>query len=277
MKVIRSSHVGLCFGVQRARDMAERILGSEAGAAAVLGSLMHNPQEMARLKALGLKQVTTVAQCVGFITLVRAHGISKQQLEEASRLGVTLEDATCPHVLTPRKKLERMGMAGRTVILLGDENHAEVRAQVSYATGPVFVAMSESALPDLPRDTPIGLIAQTTLTEERFLHMAARVAKSFDDVKIYDTICTDTQQRQKAAMELAGKVDAMVVVGGRNSANTCRLVEICESTHTHTVHIEEPHELFPKDLRGVEVVGLTSGASTPEWLLEAVHHRLEEF
>ncbi len=276
MKVIRSKHLGLCYGVARARDMAERILES-GKKAAVLGSLMHNPQEMARLKSLGLNKVKSISQCVGLPTLVRAHGISKPQVQEAMRLGIELVDASCPHVLTPRRYMEKMGRSGRTVILLGDERHAEVRAQLSYATGPVFVVSSEYFLPDLPRDTPVGVVAQTTLTEESFLRVAHRLAELFDDVEIHDTICTDTQQRQKAARELSSKVDAMVVVGGRNSANTCRLVEICESTNTRTFHVEVPEELTSEDLQGIGLVGLTSGASTPEWLVDDVHERLLGF
>jgi 4-hydroxy-3-methylbut-2-enyl diphosphate reductase len=274
VKVLRADIVGVCYGVRRALEVVERQLASPGPALVTIGPLIHNPQEVERLRQAGVEVAEDIAACVGRRAVVRTHGITAGQTQLAALREVELIDATCPHVKTPRRKILEFGRQGRTVLLAGDRKHPEVVAQVSYAAGPLWVVQDASELPDLPRQTPIGLVAQTTLSEQGFEELAAAVQARFDDVVVGNTICQDTRRRQQAALELAGRVDLVLVVGGRNSSNTNRLAEICRRVQPRTVLIESPDDLAGLDWTGVQRLGLTSGASTPDWLIRQVEQAL---
>jgi 4-hydroxy-3-methylbut-2-enyl diphosphate reductase len=274
MEVLRSEHAGFCFGVGRATRLAERLLAVPGPPLVTIGPLMHNPQEVERLARAGVQVVERIADCTGKRALVRTHGIGREQTERARALGVELIDATCPHVKAPRRRIEQLGRAGRTVVLVGDAAHPEVRAQVSYAGGPIRVVRCAAELAGLPPVTPLGVVAQTTLDSERYAAVIDDLRSRFDDVQVFDTICRDAHQRQQAGRRLAARVDRLVVVGGRNSANTEHLAAICRQVQPRTVHIETEAELGALELGPAERIGLTSGASTPEWLLDRVERAL---
>lgn len=274
MKVRRLGRSGFCFGVRRASDLAAELL-ARGTCAMSLGPLMHNPQEVARLAGLGLTPREQLSECGRGPLLLRTHGVDRAELETARRLGIELADATCPHVLRARRELVRFGREGRSVWLVGDARHPEVRAQASYAEGPVLVVASAAELPALSADTRLGVLAQTTAAREVFEGVVAAARAVFADVAVSETLCDDAALRQAEAAALARTVDAVLVVGGFNSANTRRLFEVCRAVQPRCAWVETVGELLPEDLQGARSVGLVAGASTPDWVIDQVTGWLE--
>jgi 4-hydroxy-3-methylbut-2-enyl diphosphate reductase len=228
---------------------------------------MHNPQEVERLCRLGIMPRDSIDDCVGGRTLIRTHGIGKEEVARARLLGIDLVDTTCPHVKVPRRHIEEYGRQGRVVFLLGDEGHPEVQAILSYRTGSVVVVSGPDQLPELDAGTPVGIVAQTTQSKQVFQQVVDAARSKYSDVAAVDTICDDTARRQAEGVLLAHKVDLVVVIGGRNSANTRRLADICRAIQPWTCHIECAEELFGVGFDEVSKIGITSGASTPDWVI----------
>jgi 4-hydroxy-3-methylbut-2-enyl diphosphate reductase len=235
-----------------------------------LGPLMHKPQEVERLRSLGIVARQRIEDCVGGPTLIRTHGIGKPEAERARLLGVDLIDTTCPHVKVPRRHIEEFGRQKRTVFLLGDTGHPEVQALLSYKTGPVMLVSGPDDLPKLDAGTPVGIVAQTTQSKQVFEQLVEAARSFYPDVEAECTICDDTARRQEEGALLAQEVDLMVVVGGHNSANTRRLADICRAVQPRTCHIECAAELEGVSLDKVSKIGITSGASTPDWIIQEV-------
>jgi (E)-4-hydroxy-3-methyl-but-2-enyl pyrophosphate reductase len=231
---------------------------------------MHNSQEVQRLSEKGLIVKKHIQDCVGGKTLVRTHGISREELLLADKFGIELVDAICPYVKVPRDNIEKFGLQGRTVFLVGDRGHPEVKALLSWAIGPVMVISSLSEIPALAPDTPIGLVAQTTQSEAFFTTVVSRIKERYQDTLAANTICKDAEIRQESGRRLSRQVGMMLVVGGRNSANTCRIAEICKAIQPNTIHVETAEGLKNVSLDGIESVGLVSGASTPDWIIQEV-------
>jgi (E)-4-hydroxy-3-methyl-but-2-enyl pyrophosphate reductase (IPP and DMAPP forming) len=270
MKVIRAKHAGFCYGVQRAARIASELLHSGRKPIFTIGPLIHNPQEVARLASLGILPREHIEDCVGAPTLIRTHGISIGEVRRAAEIGVELIDATCPHVKASRQYIGEFGRAGRTVLLFGDEGHPEVKALLSYAQGPIHVVRALTDLIELSPDTPIGIVAQTTASSEAFEEIVEVVSRRHSHTTTVNTICEDTERRRAESRLLAATVDAMVVVGGKNSANTRRLVDLCRTIQPRTFGVEVAAELEEKQFLTIDSVGLTSGASTPEWIISDV-------
>lgn len=235
-----------------------------------LGPLMHNPQEVERLRIRGIVARERIDDCVGGPTLIRTHGIGKQEMERARQLDVDLIDTTCPHVKVPRRHIEEFGRQKRTVFLLGDAGHPEVQAMLSYKTGPVEVVSGPGDLPELDAQTPIGIVAQTTQSKNTFDLLVEAARSEYSDVEAICTICDDTARRQEEGRHLAQQVDLMIVIGGRNSANTRRLADICKAVQPRTFHVECAGELEGVSFDKVSKIGMTSGASTPDWIIGEV-------
>jgi 4-hydroxy-3-methylbut-2-enyl diphosphate reductase len=231
---------------------------------------MHNPQEVERLRRLGIVPRDRIDDCAGCRTLIRTHGVAKEEVARARLLGVDLVDTTCPHVKVPRRHIEDYGRHGRVVLLLGEEGHPEVRAILSYRTGPVVVVSGPDELPELDAGTPVGIVAQTTQSKQVFQKVVDAASSKYSDVAAVCTICDDTARRQEEGVLLARQVDLVVVIGGRNSANTRRLADICRAVQPRTCHIECAEELSGVSFGGVSKIGITSGASTPDWVIHAV-------
>ncbi len=277
MKVIRAEYAGACYGVQRALDMALKAV-EEGGRAYTLGPLIHNPQVVAQLEERGVYAVDDVSQTDESSTVViRSHGVTPQVKRSIAEHGATCLDATCPHVMRAQKAAALLGSQGRHVIVVGEEGHPEVEGHVAHALES-GAEVSVVAVPeDLPADLegPVGIVVQTTQTRDALeAVIAALEARGIEPV-VKDTICFATRQRQEAAAALAHDVDAIVVIGGRNSSNTTRLAEICAAACPRTHHVEKPEELDPVWFEGCRVVGVTAGASTPEDQIAAVVARLE--
>ena len=276
MRVEKAKHAGACYGVQRALDLAEcTIMDGEP--ATTLGPLIHNPRVVSELAAQGIKAVDAVEDVRTRGVLVRSHGVAPAVKRAAEARGLEVIDATCPHVARAQKAAAELAAQGCLVVVVGEEGHPEVEGLLAYARdagGRAVVAGGADDVPDDVRD-PVGVVVQTTQTREALAAVAGRLRELGCDPQVKDTVCFATRQRQEAAAALARKVDAIVVIGGRNSSNTTRLAEICAAACPRSFHVESAAEIDPVWFDGCATVGVTAGASTPESHIAAVIERLE--
>ena len=291
MEVIRAKRAGACYGVQRALDMADEVI-ADGGRAYTLGPLIHNPQVVADLAARGAEAVSSVeeirwegaaatgAPADGVVptnanapaVVIRSHGVTPQVLAAVEDRGFSVVDATCPHVSRAQHAAAELAAEGCRVIVVGEAGHPEVEGLTAWAEeagGKVDVVAAPEEIPEGLYD-PVGVVAQTTQRRENLEAVVAALREAGLGPIVKNTICSATRQRQEAAADLASAVDAMVVIGGRNSSNTTRLAEVCALTCPRTFHIESADELDPAAFAGCRRVGVTAGASTPENQIAAV-------
>ena len=267
---------GVCFGVQRALRLAEEALG-RGEPVYCLGPLIHNPQEMQRLGKQGFRVIESLDEASpAGILLVRSHGLGPDVVQEARARGLEIVDATCPLVRRVQTLAVELAEQGYRVIVAGEAAHPEVRAILGHAPGASVVGSVED-LAALDLGGRVALVAQTTFSPDRFQEMAAAMMdRNLLEVRVVDTICAATVDCQRAAAQLAERVDVMIVLGGRNSANTNRLAERCRAHGVETYHLEHAGEVRPEHLRGRRRVGIAAGASTPHWIIEATLERIRD-
>lgn len=275
MKIEKSKEMGFCLGVKRAVATLEKI-ARERGGIETLGAVVHNQEVLDRLADKGIRTVRSLDEVRGKTVVTSTHGVSPQVLEEIQAKGLEVISTTCPFVQRAQLAAERLAKSGFFVVVYGDANHPEVRGIVGWAAGKGIAVTDWQALPDpLPRR--VGILSQTTQIPARFSDFVKKVidiALTRDaEVHVIDTICHDIRERQAAALELAGRVDVMLVVGGRTSANTHHLYELC-STVTRTYIVETAKDIDPSWLKGAESVGVTAGASTADWTVDEVVGRV---
>lgn len=275
MRVEVASKAGACYGVNRALSLA---LGCKDAPQPVhtLGPLIHNPIVVAQLADEGVLEAASLDEAGGGSVVIRSHGTSPQVIDEASSRGFNVIDATCPFVSKVQLNARRLGEEGYAVVIVGEAGHAEVEGIRAWGADAVIAVVEDPE--ELPSRLPakVGVVVQTTQSERRYNEVLAALEDRCDEVKAFKTICNATQQRQQAANELASRCDCMVVIGGRNSGNTRRLVEICSlSCSTH--HIESAAELERAWFAGCEHVGVTAGASTPQSHIDEVVGVLESW
>lgn len=274
MEILIAEHSGFCEGVERAFRIA--IDTAQAGIPVfMLGNLVHNKQVVERLQNLGVKSVSSLSEIPGNTKgtlLISAHGVAPEVYEQAKGMSLEVVDTTCPWVKKAQKIAKELADEGRFVIIVGDKGHPEVKALVGWSGGRAVVVENLEDLGKLSLSTKdrVGVLAQTTQAEEHFDRMVAELKKKVKDLKEYDTICGATSKRQSAAVELAKKVDLILVIGDKMSANTKRLTELCSKTGTETHQIQTVEELDQSWLVGKSKVGITAGASTPEWVIQEV-------
>jgi 4-hydroxy-3-methylbut-2-enyl diphosphate reductase len=275
VEIVVASRAGFCFGVKRAIKRAYDTVGQAKGEVATLGPIIHNPQVVSHLERMGVRPIKNLREFQGEVLVIRSHGIPKSLLDEAKASGVRIVDATCPFVKKAQDDARRLSEEGYTVVIVGDRDHPEVEGILSFAGEAAIVAGDESDLGDLQSVKKIGIIAQTTTTFDRFRNVVNRCLEMAHELIIYNTICDATHYRQKEAEEIARSVDVMLVVGGKNSGNTNRLAELCRQTGTRTFHVETRDEVDPGWFQKTSRVGVTAGASTPDWIIQDVLDFLE--
>jgi (E)-4-hydroxy-3-methyl-but-2-enyl pyrophosphate reductase len=274
MQVIVAGHAGFCFGVQRSVEMAEKAVGDREELVCV-GPLIHNRQVVAELAARGLRVVSSMSEVAsGTAAMIRAHGTGPAAYGDAEKRGITLIDATCPFVQRAQRAAAGLADEGYQVLVVGERDHPEAQGIVEHTGGRATVVEDPAEIDDLEVGRRVGVVAQTTQSSAKFAQVVAAVVTRARDIKVANTICDATSQRQQAALDVARQVDLMLVIGGRHSANTTRLAEICAASGTHTEHIETPDEIRPEWLAGVERVGVTGGASTPVSAIEETVSRV---
>ncbi len=269
-KVEVARHSGFCFGVKRAIRMVEEALASGKGPVTSLGPVIHNPQVVRSLEEQGLRRATSVADIAEGVVVVRSHGAPLHVYAELQARGLAVVDATCPFVKKMHRQARRLHKKGYRVVIVGDRNHSEITSLTEDPAFKCLVAAGPADLDGVRLAGRVGLTAQTTQTQENFQAVADRILPTVLELRIFNTICDSTTTRQTEARELASRVDAMVVIGGRNSANTRRLAEICRQTGTRTIWVETAEELSPELVGDVGRVGLTAGASTPQSIIKDV-------
>jgi len=277
MEVRVAAKAGFCFGVNRAIKMARAAVFEKAGPVYSLGPLIHNPQVMAYLNEMGIKEVPDLKEVNSGGTLViRSHGVEPAVLEAARARGLNIVDATCPFVRKAQVLARDLSEEGFQVVVVGDKYHPEVCGIIGWSNNKALVVGDPQEAGLIEKSDKIGIIAQTTQSLENFKSIVKVINKTGAEVRVYNTICNATVERQKAALDLARQVDLMIVAGGTNSANTRKLASICRESGTTTYHVETAAELDPAWFRGVKVAGLTAGASTPDWIIEEVKRRMSD-
>lgn len=264
-----AQNAGACYGVKRALEMAHGAAES-AGPVHTLGPLIHNPRVVDELAAQGVAVAGTLDEAGEGTLVLRSHGTAPQIVDEATERGFTVVDATCPYVSKVQRKARQLAEAGYAVVIIGEPGHAEVEGIRAWG-GKAVVAVAD--VPDkLPHELPskVGVVIQTTQSADRVEAVLDALQGRVDELRVEETVCFATQERQAAAAELSARVELMIVIGGRNSGNTRRLYEICKARCDATHHIEDSVEIDPAWLDGVERIGITAGASTPQEHIDAV-------
>lgn len=275
MEVLLANEYGFCFGVERAVEMVEDALGVGAPVR-TLGPLIHNTQEMQRLECEGVSTIQDPEQ-VGSdeIAVIRAHGVTPQVQAELEKRAAQVVDATCPFVTRVQRLAERAAREGRHVVVAGNPDHPEMIGVVGYAPNNTYVVSDAGEVEKLPPLHAPLVVSQTTLKLKTFLEIAEAVkAKADAEPQVVNTICSATRDRQDAARALAGLVDVFYIIGGKHSSNSIKLLAVCQEQCPKSFLIETDSEINPGDLDGVKRVGVTAGASTPNWLIDLVVKRL---
>jgi 4-hydroxy-3-methylbut-2-enyl diphosphate reductase len=279
MEILLAREMGFCFGVRRAVEMMEEAT-QQTGPMVSLGSVVHNPQVVERLKEQGLDVIATIDQVDSRPVAITAHGVSESVVRQLERAGASIVDTTCPIVTRSQQWAKRLTEEGFAVIVYGDPNHKEVKGVLGWAGGKAIAVPSIDAIDELPADLPgrVGVLSQTTETEGHFAEfvraLLERRMDQISELRVINTLCNATTSQQAAARELAHDVDLMVVVGGRESANTRHLAEVARDEGVETYHVESADDIDAAWLTGHERVGVTAGASTPDDAIDAVVARL---
>ncbi len=272
--VLMAKEVGFCFGVKRAINLTKQAL-EERGDVFILGDLVHNKRVTDELEGRGLRKVDDYTQeDSGTTMVIRAHGLPKVKIQEARDRGLEVVDATCPIVLRAQEAAQTLERDGYQVVIIGDKNHAEVKGIIGALEEPVLVIATVEELHHARAEykllRKVGVLFQTTLALEMCFPVANELMAMCKEVRIINTICRPVQNRQDDAIEIAAKVDLMIVVGSRTSANTVELAGLCKHYNANTVHVQNAEELLYEAFRDAKTVGIASGLSTPEDLVEAV-------
>ncbi len=271
--VIMAREVGFCFGVKRAINLTRQAL-AERNDVFILGDLVHNKRVTDELEEKGLRKIEDYGNEKSGTMIIRAHGLPKLRLQEAKNRGVDVVDATCPIVLRAQEAAQMLERDGYQVVIVGDSNHAEIKGILGALENPALVIDSIHELHEAKKSykllRKVGVIFQTTHALELCNSIVNEMLMMCKEIRIINTICRPVQNRQDDALELAAKVDLMIVVGSRTSANTVELAALCRYHNPNTIQVQNAEELQLSDLDGFRVIGIASGLSTPEDLVEAV-------
>lgn len=273
LEVILADYLGFCYGVKRAIKIARENAAPD-GSACTLGPIIHNPQMVERLKDEGVGTIDCLDDLKRGKVIIRSHGVGPETYERAEAMDLECVDATCPHVKKAQLSAKELAEEGRFVVIVGEKEHPEVHSIVQWAGGNVAVIETVAEAASVPNASRLGIISQTTFSGERFREIVSALLDKSRDIRVMRTICTATDQRQRAARELASKVDVMLVIGGKNSANTTRLAQLCAKI-CRTYHIETAEELQPAWFDNIEKIGITAGASTPDWIIKEVYKKCQ--
>ena len=276
MEIRRARTQGFCFGVELTykKALAET---AEHDDVYTMGNIVHNPIIVEELDKRGLRNADTLDEVPSGTLFVRAHGLPPQTIEQAEAKGLRVVDATCPMVTRTQKLAKKLQEEGRSVIILGDPNHPEVRGIAGHVPGAVIMKEWPEDESEIRRMRRIAIVSQSTLNEDKFKELVAKIAAINYETRIYNTICPDTQGRQLSARELARDVDVMVVIGGTKSANTRHLAEISEAEGATPHLVEAAADMKREWFKGHEIVGIATGASTPGFLADEVEQQLRDW
>ncbi|WP_425061101.1 4-hydroxy-3-methylbut-2-enyl diphosphate reductase [Sporomusa carbonis] len=275
MKIYMAEHRGFCYGVKRAVDMALNSVDKDRPVH-TLGPIIHNPQMVSHLKHKGIESADKLEDIPAGKVIIRSHGVGPDVYLKAKDKNLEIVDATCPHVKKAQQAAYELLKSGYQVVIVGECHHPEVQSIIAWSNNQAKVVETPDEANQLPHYPRLGVVSQTTFAADEFQTIISILKTKCDELKIERTICTATDLRQKAAIDLAKKVDVMIVVGGKSSANTARLASVCRDAGHKAYHIESASELKSEWFAGVQSAGITAGASTPDWVIEEVYAKMEQ-
>lgn len=276
-RIIVAKSAGFCWGVQRAFNKVLDVAMNhpEHRPVYTYGPLIHNPQAVEMLKQKGIGVVDEIGDDIEGTVVIRTHGIPPVERKRLEASGARICDATCPDVGIIQGTVRRHLKQGYFIIIIGHREHPEVKALLGFAEKRGACINSVAELQALPEDLgKVCVVSQSTQQRAKFDSLVSLIRERHPECVVFDTICRSTDSRQQEVREIAGEVDAMVVVGGRNSSNTNRLAEISREMCARTHLIESESEIDATDFSNANVIGVTAGASTPSWVIEGVVERL---
>ena len=277
MEVIVAKKAGFCFGVKKAVDMVYDEAEKENKNIYTYGPIIHNEEVVADLESKGVKaidfdeeQLNDLSDCT---VVIRSHGVAKKIYDSLEERNVNVVDATCPFVKKIHEIVKEESEKGKAIIIVGSEYHPEVEGIKGWVNGDAYIVNDEADAQDLELDkeTPVCIVSQTTYNAEKFAKLVEIIGQKGYDSNVVNTICNATHERQTEAKEIAKNVDAMIVIGGKNSSNTQKLYEICKAECENTFYIQTAKDMDFEKLKDFEKVGITAGASTPKNIIEEVH------
>ncbi|HTZ18004.1 MAG TPA: 4-hydroxy-3-methylbut-2-enyl diphosphate reductase [Dissulfurispiraceae bacterium] len=271
IKVITAKRAGFCFGVKRAVNMAFAAAGM-GERVYTLGPIIHNPQVIKKLKTVGVHPVESVDGRNIETLIIRTHGVPRETSEKLSKKKYKVLDATCPFVKKAQNYAKLLRDENYQVVIIGDKEHPEVKGLMSYAGPDAIVVNKDDLTPKLR--SRVGVVIQTTQPVSVLTKFVSEIVGQVKEFKVFNTICNSTALRLKETKGIARAVDAVVVVGGKNSANTTQLANFCISMSVPTYHIETASEIMEEWFKNVGRVGITAGASTPDWIIDEVADRI---
>jgi (E)-4-hydroxy-3-methyl-but-2-enyl pyrophosphate reductase len=275
VKVVLASTAGFCIGVKRALEMVLKAINENQPKIYTYGPLIHNPQVLELLRERGITILKPGEEIPAGLVVIRAHGIPLQERRLLEQAGGSIIDATCPRVAKVQAIIRRWSAKGCATVIVGDADHPEVRGLMGYTEDRGYVVSTSRDVADLPDLNSLIVVAQTTQSESQFEARVQEITARFPQAQIFNTICDATASRQAEVQELSRQAEALVVVGGRNSGNTQRLVEISQATGIPTYHVETEQELDLVEISRYQTVAVTAGASTPNWLIGNVVNTLK--
>ena len=264
------------MGVKRAMEMVLAESNRTKARLFTYGPLIHNRQVVDMLASRGIQEIDNIDDFHTGEIVIRAHGIPPDERAAIKKKGFKILDATCPRVARVQALIRYHTSKGYTAVIVGDKDHAEVKGLIGYSKGRAYIIQQPEDIAKLPDTKPIVMVAQTTQDGKKIQDIERALKKRFPDALTFNTICDATNQRQHEVAAFKGKVEAIVVVGGRHSGNTQRLFEVAKESGLPTFYVETDKDINEKDFEGIKTVGVTAGASTPTWMIKKVTRRLEE-
>lgn len=271
MEIIIAENAGFCFGVNRAVEKTLNELEDKTKETYSYGPLIHNNQVVKDLESKGLNTIDNINNINNIKNgkiIIRSHGVPKDVSKEIFDLNLELVDCTCPYVISIHKKVEQFNKKGYDIVIIGDKNHPEIIGINSFCDNMAYIINSEDEACELPNLDKVCLVSQTTNTVEKFNKLAEIVKSKSNNIEVFNTICNATKIRQESALKVAKMVNAMIVIGGKHSSNTQKLVEISKKYCDNVYHIETIKDLSLQDIQKFNKIGITAGASTPDWLIK---------
>ncbi|MDD2890550.1 MAG: 4-hydroxy-3-methylbut-2-enyl diphosphate reductase [bacterium] len=267
MRIFLIPNYGFCFGVKRSIDIAYHTIKNNKTPAYTWGHIIHNPQVVAQLEKTGVSALDSLKGIEPGKLIIRSHGVSPEFIPKAQKMGFEIIDATCPFVQKAQEYAKRLCNEGYNVVVIGAAEHPEVQGIIGHTNFRATVINDMKAISKLPRTQKLGIVSQTTLSPEIFAEMVGKLLSKAEEVRVYNTICRAVISRQQETLELAKKVKLMIIVGGKNSANTKTLAELARSQGCEAYQIETKDEIKKQWFKNKLSVGVTAGTSTPDWII----------
>lgn len=275
MEITVAKSAGFCFGVQRAVDSVYKELEENSGKIYTFGPIIHNEQVVEDLNKKGIEVIDTVEQLKEIkegTVVIRSHGVAKEIYDALEQQKLKMVDATCPFVKKIHNIVLDESNNGKTIIIIGNDNHPEVEGIKGWVNGEVIVINKEEQIEklSLPEQTKACIVSQTTFNHNKFKYLVEIIRKKGYDITVVNTICNATHVRQVEAQKISSKVDGMIVIGGKNSSNTQKLYDICRNECENTFYVQTVKDLNLHELKSLKSIGITAGASTPKNIIEEV-------